>query len=284
MNLILCPTDFSKSADNALHYAASLADGISARLIIMHVYEKPVMYSDAPLTRIAHAAEQMKENTEKKLKQVIAKLQKKHKNATFEMLLKDGLASEKLIEVAKKQNVDLIVMGATGTSKLARLLIGSTTSTIIRDAPCPVLSIPKQASFDGIKKIVFATDLNEDNISSATMISSFAKMFDAEISFVFVDDKHLLHSDEQIAAMTNKIRKRVKYAKISGYVSKNTSITKGIEYFLKKKPADILVMFTHARHFPESMFNTSVTKMMSHQSSIPLLALKHNDRPLLSPH
>lgn len=242
------------------------------------------MFSNAPLTRIEHAAEQIKENAEKKINQLITKLKVSHKKVSFEAITLDGLPGEKLLEVAAKLNVDLIVMGSTGTSKLERLLIGSTTSKIIRDAPCPVLSIPKNAGFDGINKIVFATDLNEDNISSANMISIFAKKFNAEIVFVFVDDKHLLHSDDQISSMTLKIRKRVKYPKISGYVSKNTSITKGIEYFLKKKPADILVMFTHARHFPESMFNTSVTKMMSHQASIPLLALKYSDKPLLLAH
>ncbi|HNS12180.1 MAG TPA: universal stress protein [Bacteroidia bacterium] len=282
MNLILCPTDFSRNATNAIQYAAALSDGISARLIIMHVYDKPVMFSDAPLTRIAHAAEQIKQNAEKKMNQLVGKLKRKYKNVTFEVMSQDGLAPEKLLQVAKKLSVDMIVMGSTGTSKIERLLIGSTTARIIRDAPCPVLSIPKNAVFGGIQKIVFATDLNEDNISSAGSISVFAKKFDAEISFLYVDDKHLLHSDEQIAAMTQKIRKRVKYGKISGYVSKNTSITKGIEYFLKKKPADILVMFTHARHFPDSMFNSSITKMMSHQANIPLLALKHSDKPLLA--
>lgn len=283
MNLILCPTDFSRNATNAVKYAAALADDISARLIIMNVYDKPVMFSDAPLTRIAQASAQIKSNAEKKIRQLITKLIAKHKNISFEIITRDGLPGEKLLGVAKKLNVDMIIMGSTGTSRLERLLIGSTTAKIIRDAPCPVLSIPKGATFSGIKKIVFATDLNEENISSAAMISSFAKNFEAEISFVYVDDKHLLHSDEQITAMTRKIRKRVKYAKISGYISKNTSITKGIEYFLKKKPADLLVMFTHPRHFPESMFNTSITKMMSHQSNIPLLALKNADKPLLAP-
>ncbi len=250
MNLILCPTDFSKNATNAVRYAAALAEGISARVIIIHIYDKPVMFSNAPLTRIAHAEEQIKANAEAQMVKLVNQLKRKYKNVSFETMARDGFHAETLLKVAQKLTVDLIVMGSTGTSKLERLLIGSTTSRIIRDAPCPVLSIPKNAEFKGVNKIVFATDLNEDNISSASMISIFAKKFDAEISFLFVDDKHLLHSDEHISAMTQKIRKRVKYPKISGFISKNTSITKGIEYFLKKKPADVLVMFTHARHFP----------------------------------
>ena len=284
MNLILCPTDFSKNATNAINYAAGLAEVISARVIIIHIYDKPVMFSDAPLTRIADAAGQVKANAENKMKQLVSKLKVKHKNVSFEILSRDGLPSEKLLQVAEKLNVDIIIMGSTGTSKIQRLLIGSTTAGIIRDAPCPVLCVPRTAVYNGISKIVFATDLNDDNINSASMITLFARKFDAEVTFLFVDDKHLLHSEEQISTMTQKIRKRVKYAKISGYISKNTSITKGIEYFLKKKPADILVMFTHSRHFPESMFNSSVTKMMSHQTNTPLLALKHSDKPLLSAH
>jgi len=108
-------------------------------------------------------------------------------------------------------------------------------------------------------------------------IAAFAKVFDAEIAFLFVDDKHLLHDEEWMEGMTRKIRKRVKYPKLSGYISKSTTVTKGIEYFIRKFPADMLVMFTHPRHFPENMYHSSMTQIMSHQSQVPLLVLKRAD-------
>lgn len=211
------------------------------------------------------------------------KLKKKFRNIKIEAKLTRGSAAKEILAYAGKSKSDMIVMGTTGMSKIERLLMGSTTSAVIQHANCPVLCIPKHAVRTKIQKIIFATDLHEDNILVAASMAPFAKKLDAEIVFVFVDDKHLVHADEDVNRMTKKIRTRVKYPKISGYISKNTSITKGLEYFLKKYPADMLAMYTHKKRFPQTLFNQSITKIMSHQTSIPLLVLNVSDQPMLQP-
>ena len=159
--------------------------------------------------------------------------------------------------------------------------MGSTTARVIRDAQCAVLTIPKGVKFNGIKRMVYATDLHDDNIRAASMVIPFASVFDAELAFVFVDDKHLLHDDISVERMTKKIKSRVKYKKLSGYIAKNTNISKGLDYFLKKNPSDMLVLFTHERHFIDSLFNQSITRLVAHQSNLPLLSVKYTDRPLV---
>ena len=282
MKLIVCPTDFSATSTNAIHYACGIAQNFHALIVFVHVYEAPVMYSEMPLTSIQFAGDQLKNSAEKKLQALVKKLSKQYKGLKFETIVTDGLSHDKVVKIAEELTADLIIMGATGTSKLERLLMGSTTARVIRDAHCGVLCVPSNASYSAIKKIVFSTDLHEDNIRSAMMITPFASKFKAEIIFLFVDDRHLLHDDVEVEKMTQKIKKRVKYPSLSGYVSKNTNVSKGIDYFLKKQPADLLVMFTHPKHFPESLFNSSITKLMSHQTKIPLLALKHEDKPIMS--
>ena len=46
MKNILCPTDFTKSSENALLYAADLARIYKSKIILMHAYETPVIYTD----------------------------------------------------------------------------------------------------------------------------------------------------------------------------------------------------------------------------------------------
>ncbi|MCX6290562.1 MAG: universal stress protein [Bacteroidetes bacterium] len=282
MKTIICPTDFSVNATGAAKYAAGLALTLEAELILIHGYESPVMYTEQPLAAIQLADEEVRHSAEKKMSTLKSRLQKEFRNLGIRSLLLEGASYDQLIAVADQHGADLIVMGTTGTTKLERLLMGSTTARVIRKANCPVICVPKDARFEGIKKIIFSTDLHEDNISSATALASFAKNFDAEIVFLYVDDKHLIHSDEEILRMTSKIRTRIKYPKISGYISKDPHITKGITYFLKKHPADLLVMFTHRKHFPESLLHPSVTKMMSHQTKIPLLSMKFTDQQILT--
>lgn len=281
MNTILCPTDFSDNANCAAEYACAIGEKFSSKIILLHVYESPAAFTDTELA-MAHDVEIMlKETSSKKLEALRKKMIKKFPKVSLETQLESGAGHVQMISSAKNNDVDIIIMGVTGSSKLERMLMGSTTSRVIQHAGCPVLCIPKEGKYNDIKKIVFATDLHEDNISSAMTIAPFAMKFGAEIVFVFVDDKHLIHSDSEITSMTKKIRSQVKYPKISGYISKNTSITRGIEYFLKKYPADMLVMFTHHKHFPGRIFNQSITKLMSYQTKIPLLALEREDRPLV---
>ncbi len=281
MKTILCPTDFSKTATNAVEYGCALADALHSRVILLHAYESPADFTQGQFAIIMNTESELKKVASLSLTSLEQKLKKKFPELQLETLLVKGAGHSETIEAANKNDVDLIVIGTTGTSKLARLLMGSTTAKVLRNAVCPVLCIPKEAAFVNINKIVFATDLNDENLSSAVTIVPFAKTFGAEIVFIFVDDKHLIHSDAEVNKMTRKIRTHVNYPKISGFISKNTSITKGIEYFLKKYPADILVMFTHHKHFPETLFNHSVTKIMAHQTHIPLLALQTTDRPVL---
>lgn len=280
MKLILCPVDFSKNALIAADFAAALAVRIEAHLIIQHAYDVPAMFTDAPMTVVRDATKQLHELSQKKLLRLVNKLKRNHPGLRAEAVSSEGVSYHQIVSFADEKGVDLIIVGATGTSKWRRMLVGSTTAKVIRDAHCAVLTVPMNVKFKGFKKIAYSTDLKEDNIRAASMIIPFAKLFDAEISFVFVDDKHLLHDDLAINKMTKRIRSSVKYAKISGYIAKDTVVSKGLEKFIKKMKIDLLVLFTHERHFPESMFHPSVTRLMSHRVELPLLSLKYTDRPL----
>jgi nucleotide-binding universal stress UspA family protein len=281
MKTILCPTDFSANATNAIEYAANLSLKFQSKLIILHVFETPMMNSEVPLTIIKNAGEEIRNSAGKKLKTLVGKILKINKSAMVETLLVEGSPSTKIVEIAQKKNVNLIITGTTGHSKLARLILGSTTSGLLHYSDCPVLCIPKESTFNGINKIVYATDLHEDNIGAAISITNLARLFDAEIIFVFIDDKHLIHEEQKVKEMANKIRKRVKYPKISGYICNSSNVSKGLEYFLKKHKAELLVMFTHKDHFSGLFFNQSVTRMVSHQTKVPLLSLKISEKTII---
>ena len=67
----------------------------------------------------------------------------------FEHRMVDGLPSHGIIALAETEGIDLIVMSTHGHSGLKRLILGSVAESVIRDAPCPVLTLkqpdPKQS-------------------------------------------------------------------------------------------------------------------------------------------
>lgn len=282
MKSILCATDFSPNALHALQYCLEFAYKIKAKVFLLHTYESPVAFTEMPMTAILDADEQIKSAAEKKLVKLKSNAATKFPGVSVESFVEQGPAPEIIVKLADKMDVDLIVIGKTGTGKVERLLIGSTASKVIQHANCSVLCIPKGLGYNPLKKIVFSTDLQEDNLNASGELVDFAKIFHSEIIFLFVDDKHMIHSDAAIEEMTKKIRDRVKYPKISGYICKNNSVTNGIEYFLKHHSADLLSMFTHKKKFPESLFHPSLTKAMASKTGLPLLVLERSERVVMT--
>ena len=111
----------------------------------------------------------------KKLNKLKEKLTRKFKNTKFKTLVLKGNVGEMVAQYSRQVEADVIVVGKTGNSKLKRLIMGSTTADIIQEASCPVLTIPTDNVFNKINKIIFATDLHENNIASSLAITDFAK-------------------------------------------------------------------------------------------------------------
>lgn len=79
------------------------------------------------------------ENSQMLLNQIVTKLDFSGTKVEKEVLI--GEPFEKIVETAKNENYDLIVMGNRGFSKIKRFFVGSVTQRVISEAPCPVLVI-----------------------------------------------------------------------------------------------------------------------------------------------
>lgn len=139
MNLkrILCPIDFSVYNEAANAYASTLAASTGAEMIYLHswlpdVYETPPAFFDS----------------EKEIKRVTAKMKEFIKptfgkvEASWEVAI--GSASDQIVEYAKENNIDLIVIGTHGRTGVKRFVMGSVAEAVVRKAECPVLAIKSQ--------------------------------------------------------------------------------------------------------------------------------------------
>jgi len=277
MKTILVPTDFSGDAVNACKYAIALARETSAKIILMHTFETPVLYSEIPLvtTRLDYAT--LHDYALNELRRFHQKVSKGTK-LTWELVLQQGLASSRIIEIALEKKADLIVMGTTGKGSIERKLMGSNASRVIRNAPCLVLAVPPKAKYNGLKKIVYATDLLTDNLHHVKTMVPFAKIFGSEIMFLNIRPELSTGNEEdELKKITRKIKSHVSYPKTSGYVCVDGSVEKGINFFLKKHKADCLAMYSHHRNLIGNIFNPGITSEVAVHTAIPLLVIHESD-------
>ena len=138
---ILVGCDFSTDSDLAVHYGLSLAQEFQTELYLAHVLE-PTVYKDM-LTQVAGAPdsdrEGLRDTLTRKLEGMVPEEAKQW--CTPETVLLAGHPSDELTKYAVVNKMDLIVLGVRGHSVMESLLVGSTTDRVVRQAPCPVLSV-----------------------------------------------------------------------------------------------------------------------------------------------
>ena len=137
---LLCPVDFSESSLNALRYALSLAEEADARLTILHVFDWPPdvdllveRFDTAEFRRV------VEENARLHLDRLITDDVRQW--CTPSTMVAYGKPYREIIDLAAKEQTDLIVMGVRGRNPLDLTLFGSTTNQVVRRAPCPVLTL-----------------------------------------------------------------------------------------------------------------------------------------------
>jgi universal stress protein A len=147
---ILCPTDFSEPALAALKRAAELARHFGAALYVVHVIPSlpgPHSFPDpqAPFTfDVPLFQQELAIGAEKVLKELVS-----HEVApevSTRNQVTTGEAAPEILRTARQEAVDLIVIASHGETGWRRLVHGSVAEIVVRQAPCPVLTIMAPAA------------------------------------------------------------------------------------------------------------------------------------------
>ena len=149
---VLFCTDFSDNADYAFQYALGIAKRDDGLLYILHVIpHNPNQDYTKGLVK-----EEILEKIQKRIEADLDRKYREHyvnkleKGDRFEIVTKSGREDEEIINFAKREKVDIIVMGSHGNTGIARVYFGSVAEKVFRRSPFPVFTIPPK------KKLEFA--------------------------------------------------------------------------------------------------------------------------------
>lgn len=271
MKTFLVPTDFSQNAAQALHFAADLTRQVNGKLIIVHIINLPVTAVGSEVG-ISYDAQLMAEG-EQQLNALVKNVRlATHSGLEVETICEYGYFMANLNQIVKARKADLVVMGTKGATNFLDSLIGTNTSEFIKQAVCPVLTIPAQAQFKGIKNIVYTADFESEEIVFLQQLFPIAALFNAEVAILNVRTSFQLDivADEQIM---QDIAKHFPDNKYSITQVKENNVITGIQTFVSNNQTDVLAVSIHERSFFESLFHKSVSKQLIYQTTLPLLAL-----------
>ena len=277
MPTILFPTDFSDAATRAYIYALRLAEKLEAKIVTLHVFEKPDM---SGFTHIPKTLEEFYNSIDlyefenyRDAVPALDKIQDEQNLNSVQVVhtLHEGDTVEVVRERAMIERADLVVMGTTGARGLKEIILGSVAGEVLENAPCPVLAVPEQAVFDGVlNNVAFTTSYQPDEIAGFAKVQEIFTNFDPHIHCINVDLAHT----EQYHHRMDAFKKAVgEVPNSSFHVLDGTDFQTVLTGFLDQMEIDILAMVTHKRTFFEELFHYSKTKALSYHSRTPILSL-----------
>lgn len=275
MKTILIPTDFSEIAHNAMDYAVEIAKLTESKLILFHAYHVPPAIADEFIAVLT--MEELEKSNVLRLENLRKEIQNRnHCSLDIECICRMGLAVDEIREFVKTGNVDLIIMGIRGTYYISERLIGSTTTTLIKEGGCPVLVINRNVKFKNIQNIVFACDYNKiEDESILNPLKEFVGLFKSHV-YVFNVKREM--ETVPAADTANEevfLEHSFEGAGLSFHYAEEVveDVTGSVNTFAGNIKADMIVMIPHKHTLLENILHESNTKRMAFHVDIPLLAL-----------
>ncbi len=270
MKRVIIFTDFSETARSAAFYALKMFESQDVRFQLLHAFD--IEFSGSPY--IVQVKEEMAGEAMKSLRKELSMLHVNYPNARITVASRFGPIVEVANKEIKEQNPYLIVLGCKGATAIENFFLGSNAYDIIKNVKHPMLVVPSNTRFKAPKKIVFATDLRNVNLSKmAEPINSLVKSYNSELLFLNVlqeDTTDRLISQEKIAECFPDIN-------LSFHFVESTDVAKSILQFMEEHDATLLTMIRHHYNFFERMFTPSITKKMIRQPLHPMLIMHQKE-------
>jgi len=276
MDTLFVPTDFSPVARNAVHYAIDLARQLkSKKLILYHAYEIPVAAD--PITPMMQMIDidELKRNCEAGMRHFSTVQLRDFDLGDLQVETVCEMASlpGAIVEAAARMNADLIVMGITGESGIVGALFGSNSISVAKQAPVPVLIIPAEARFTGLKKVMFACDLKK--VIDTTPVGPIRRIVSETNASL-----HVLHVDAQNEKFSTGKEQEIRMLNglLGGlqpeyaFVDSN-DFMQAINEYVTGNAIDLIISIPKKHGLFEGLFHRSHVKMLAFHSHVPLLII-----------
>lgn len=283
MKTILVPTDFSRSADNALAYAVAFSKATNAKLILLHAFIVDYPESDIPGEIVTEEISRAQRKADQRLKSMCLELSKSN-GIRCSYISKEGEAMDVILEVSRKVHPGFIIMGTKGASGIKGVVFGSNTAAVIEKSTHAVIAIPDGVKFNGVKKITYATNYYTNELYAIRKLVEIADSLGASINILHVADGEYIPEgeNETLRQFVLNVSKRFKYKKFFFQLIYGKSVENGLKRYLEKNSTDLLAMSTQYRSLWGKLFGKSITRKMAYNVNVPLLAFHHKKESVMA--
>ena len=274
-NHILVPIDFSEQSFIALGQSYNLARLTKADITLINVIDDTYY-----LTFFQKKEDKtLEKKIQKELEKLAHETTEKVGVRVFTLVV-SGKVYEEIQKAAKKLKCSFIIMGTNGSMGLKKF-IGSNALRVIRESPCPVITIKGKKHRPGCKNIVVPLDLSKETKEKVRHAIEFAQLFGSIIHLVTV-----LNTDDEF--IVNKLKRQMQ--QVYDYVEKESipctieflhgsDIPEEVIQYSKKIKADLVMIMTQEElTWSDIMFISSSAQEIINGTDIPVISIKPKEK------
>jgi len=282
MNAILVPIDFSENSINALRYAVELARVNHASITLFNSYHVAITASltaTPPSEYIDSLIDDRAQSHEKRLRQIASQFEtvqyeKTDEQLAFDFLTLQGVASEQIEELTYSDKFSMVVMGTKGASGLAEVLWGSIAAYVVKNAQIPVLVVPEKAQNLSLKKIVYATNFDDNDIKAIDYVRNLTKAFDSEFTCLHISSSR---NDSDEIEKLEDLESHYWFTPVSRMsfeLLKDKKVEQALKSYFKENHVNLFVTLPQHKGFLERILSGSLTQQFTLHSDLPILVFK----------
>ena len=300
---VLCPTDLSEASLPAFRYAAAVARWYGATLTVLHVVPsfEPMA---GPAEWIGDPQPVPRVPSVEDVRAEMARLlpMDEADGITVTLVARAGQAASVIIDQAVESSSDLIVMGTHGRTGFSRLLMGSVAEKVVRQAPCPVLTIPPAAPASAkerpsFSRILCPVDFSPASEQAVGFALDLARQAGGNVTMLTVvewlaEDEPIADSDFDISALREQMAANARarlHALSSGEARTGCDIEEVVTYgrahrevirLAAERGADLIVIGAQGRGGVGLALFGSTTQQVIRSSTCPVLVVHAPGAPV----
>ncbi len=271
---ILCPIDFSDTSLNALEYGVRIGEKHNANLTMLYVFTEEE-FNKQLTTKEVKSFGEYRDEASARLQALADKLDKRKKGCNISWKVEPGKFVPAVQQLIKDEKIELLVMGTKGASDVLETFSGTQTVRIIDDTDIPVLAVPKNANYEKIAHVVYASDYAEEDKVAIRYMIDLLDPFKPRYTVLHMSKRDSAVSQAVYAENKQELQEFLKKPDLEFHRSTyDTSVALGIDEFMLKENAHLLTVLMEKRNLIERVFHRSVTKKLSYLMDFPLLVYK----------
>lgn len=269
MDNLVVLTNLSPAAEHARRYAARLAGPLGARVVLLHVYQPPVLPAETGLAQ-SSAAYYDRAQTEYALRGIAADML-----VPTAVEVVDGGFGEALAAAVARYRPLLLVLGLTTTNGYVDALLANRALPVLRHSPYPALLVPESAPLLPPRRVVIGVDGEPFGLTepAAGVFRELLRTWQAAPTLAHVTTPDSSRSRNEVLRLVRRGGLLPEETELEFCQPLADTAEAGLLTTAGARGANLLVLLARQRSFLGRLFHRSVTARVLRRAPLPVLLL-----------